>query len=64
MFAVFSNFTPLNLYVEGISLLFGVLDHEHGEAEDEAGQPSHHVGRPPALAENIESGQVYTGHLK
>ena len=64
MFAVFSNFTLLPLYIVSISLLSGVLDHEHGEAEDEARQPSHHVGRPPALAKNIESGQVNTGHLE
>ena len=63
MFAVFSSFTPL--YFERISrLVSAVLDHEHCQAEDEARHPGHHVGCPPALAENIEPGQVNTGHLK
>ena len=42
----------------------GVLDHEHHEAKDEAGHPCDHVGCPPALAENIEPGQINAGNLE
>lgn len=60
VFTVFSDFPSLGR----LSPVSGVPDHEHHEAEEEAGHPRDHVGRPPALAENIEPRQVNTRHLQ
>ena len=63
VFTVFSHFPLLRLCTVRLSPVSDVPDQEHHEAEEEAGHPRDHVGRPPALAENIEPRQVNTGHL-
>ena len=66
MVTVISALPLLLPCTERLSPMSGVPvpDHEHHEAEDEARHPRDHVGCPPALAENIESGQVNASNLE
>ena len=64
MVTVISALPLLLPCTERLSPMSGVPDHEHHEAEDEAGHPRDHVGCPPTLAENIEPGQVNASNLE
>ena len=64
MFTVFFQLTFFLAYLMNVLLLsLRVFEQEKEESEDKAGQPSQHVGHPPALTQNVESSDVNTSHL-